>query len=584
MHSSELTTVGAHRLIALRAASMPDAVAVRMGERTLTFHDLDGRAKRVAARLRQVPLAAEAPVAIVLERSPDVFAVLLGVLEAGGTGIVLDPVRRGLEVAPVLQAAAPAVTITSADLRIRLPRTGGITLYLDDLDGAPEEGSPMSPAPDAAALVVYHLGADGMPAGVVVTHRGLTHAIAASPPSSSEEVWASAAPLASASALARALGVLVSGGTVVLVPGPDLADVTSFARTLETTGTTRGEIPGQLIAGLAARRLLLPRVRELIAIGGELSSTNSATLAEALPGVRFAGEYTFCDEGAAVLCGLDAGPVAAPATPVTAPFAGTTLHVLDDSLTETSVGSVGELALGGLALPRPCSPNRRFVSVGATGSRVFLTGEAARRDRDGTIALLGPRDRVVIDGEPVVISEVERVVASAPRIREAAVSLRSVGDRQALVAFIVPDERGMPVGELRNALRQHLAGASMPVSFVSLDRLPRMASGRVDRRALPQPDPILAPMEQAYAPPRNAVETALVEIWTEALLLDRVGVNDDFLEVGGDSLIANQIVARVWDRFAVEIPLDAFFEQCTVSGLVESFLAGAIEAERRAAR
>jgi acyl carrier protein len=180
-------------------------------------------------------------------------------------------------------------------------------------------------------------------------------------------------------------------------------------------------------------------------------------------------------------------------------------------------------------------------------------------------------DHVTIRGQRVVLGEIESILQEHAKVRQVAVCVQQVDNEERLIAYIVAEGTSPTVNQLRTYLENRVPAHLVPSVFVSLDALPLTAEGTIDRAALPAPNPVWLAVEQNYVAPRNPVEAAIAEIWAEVLLVDRVGIHDDFLELGGDSLIGTQMVARLFEQFGTEIPLESLFERGTIAELVEDF-------------
>jgi acyl carrier protein len=288
--------------------------------------------------------------------------------------------------------------------------------------------------------------------------------------------------------------------------------------------------------------------------------------------------------------------------PLGYPIANVRIHLLDRHLRAVPPGVVGQLAIGGIAvgrgyLGRPDLTAERFVpdpfaggldeasaaeaeaappAGGEPGGRLYLSGDLARYRRDGAIEYLGRIDgQVKLRGVRIELGEIESALAAHPAVVAAAVAARGEGPDQLLIAYVVP--RGVSPAawagarELEEHLRRQLPVAMVPAFFVPLAALPLTASGKVDRRALPAPEEGPAALSAAeQVPPGTAVEEALAAIWCEVLKLDKVGIYDDFFALGGHSLNANQVLARVRELFEVELPVPSLFESPTIAGLAQA--------------
>jgi acyl carrier protein len=283
--------------------------------------------------------------------------------------------------------------------------------------------------------------------------------------------------------------------------------------------------------------------------------------------------------------------------PLGRPLPNTQVYVLDRNLRPVPVGVPGELHIGGRCLARgyidrPEATAEKFVPNpfgNEPGSRLYKTGDVGRYLSDGNIEFLGRTDhQVKIRGFRIEPGEIESALAQHPAVREALVVAREVASAESdvpanrkskiqnlksdkrLVAYVVPHRDLSPsAGELRGYLKEKLPDPMVPSAFVLLDALPRTPHGKLDRRALPEPDQSRPEVEKNLVAPRTPVEEAIVEIWREVLSLDRVGIHDNFFELGGHSLLATQVISRLRAAFSVELALRSLFESPTVAGLAE---------------
>jgi acyl carrier protein len=184
-------------------------------------------------------------------------------------------------------------------------------------------------------------------------------------------------------------------------------------------------------------------------------------------------------------------------------------------------------------------------------------------------------ESVTIGGHRFTLAEVERTLQDYGKVRAAVAAVQRVGDEDKLIAYIVAEGLSPTVNQLRSYLQDRVPAHMIPSVFVALDRLPLASDGSVDRAALPPPNPVWSAAEQSYVPPRNGVEAAMAQLWAEVLLLDRVGIHDDFLEIGGDSLLGTQLVAKLFEKFGTEIPLESLFEHGTIAEIAEAYFSDA---------
>jgi acyl carrier protein len=265
--------------------------------------------------------------------------------------------------------------------------------------------------------------------------------------------------------------------------------------------------------------------------------------------------------------------------PIGQPLGNSQVYILDEYLNPVPIGVPGELYIGGVGVARgylnqPARTEKKFIPhpfIDEPRARLYKTGDRACRRANGNIEFLGRTDhQVKIRGFRVEPGEVESILGDHAAVRESVVLLREdAPDQKRLAAYIVPTSAAPSSSELRAFLRQRLPNYMVPSVFVMLEALPLTTTGKVDRRALPAPDPAGFRAENAYAAPRASVEEVLAGIFEEVLGVARVGIHDDFFELGGHSLLATQVVSSVREVFQVELPLRSFFEEPTIAGLVE---------------
>lgn len=583
----------AHGLVERWIRERPDAAAVVYEDRVLTYGELGRRALDVAASLRVRGVGPETRVAVALDKSLELISAVLGTLCAGGAYVPLDVAAAPERSALVLADAAPAVLVTDTATAARLPAHGIPTLLVDegsnDADASSRSSGSKPGVPVQAgnlAYVVFTSGSTGRPRGVGVTHGSLVHAY---------EGWDEAYDLFSPSGThlqgvhlqmanvafdvfagdwVRALG---SGGKLVLCSRDRLLQPDRLHDVLRRERVTIAEfVP-------AVARYLMDRLEQS---GDDLSWMRNVVVGS---DTWVGGEYerlrTFCGSDARVInsygvseATIDSSYLDRPGlgfspeggVPIGRPFRGTGLLVLDPDLRPVAIGSPGELFLRGAGLARGYwgSPRRtaeRFLpdpSSETVGGRVYRTGDLARFLPDGQVDFLGRADyQVKIRGHRIELGEIESVLKTHPGIREGVVVLQETeGETHGparLVAYLVPDGDGSTsASAVRRFLQGKLPAYMVPSAFVRLDALPLTDNGKVDRRALPDPEPETASKDRT--PPRGPVEETLGRIWSDVLRRDAVGRRDNFFELGGDSILSIQIIARAADEGLRITPTDLF--------------------------
>ncbi|MGW3961742.1 non-ribosomal peptide synthase/polyketide synthase [Amycolatopsis sp. NPDC005003] len=554
----EVPPVTLTELIEAQAARTPDAVAVVSRDERLTFAELDARADRLARLLAARGAGPERIVALALGRSVEIVVAQLAVLKTGAAYLPVDPDYPAERIAFMLADAKPVVVVTRP----------GTPPPVDDvlvLDGSEAHG-PAAPLgrsvpPTAPAYVIYTSGSTGTPKGVVVTHAGLASfagaEIAHFDVRPGDRVLQFSSPSFDASVLELCMALPAGAALVVPPPGPLLGD--HLAAVLREEGVTHALIPPVAMASVPD--VDLPAFRTLV-VGGEACPAD--LVARWAPGRRMINAYGPTETTVVATWSDPLEPGATP--PIGRPIRNTRVRLLDAALRPVPIGVPGELYVSGAGLARgyldrPGLTASRFLAdpFGAPGERMYRTGDLARWRADGTLEFLGRADdQVKIRGFRIEPGEIVAVLRKHPGVRDAAV----VADGQRLIAYVVGEETG---------LREHVAAALpahfVPAAFVRLDALPLTANGKLDRRALPAP---AAPAESAgYAAPETETEEVLAAIWAEALDLDRVGVEDNFFALGGDSLRSLRITSMTKSAFDVEITPKDVLTAGTVLALAE---------------
>ncbi len=566
------------------AAERPDAAAVSWEGGSVTYGELARAAGALAARLRRSTGATEEPrIGVCLERSPEMVAAVLAVLAAGAAYVPLDPEYPAQRLAYMVEDAGLAVILTRSALRGRLPATANL-LFLDDGgDGAGDAGTaaPSSPGSHDLAYVIYTSGSTGRPKGVLVEHGGLAnviaHAAAVLAVGPGSRVLQAASLSFDASAL-EIFTALTSGAALCLVGAETLRDGERLGAAL------RRQRVSTLIAVPSLLRLLAPEtLPEVVAVmaGGEPCPAELA--ARWQPGRRVYNAYAPTETTIySTLERCDGSTERAPG--VGRPIAGMRLHLLDDALEPVPVGASGELLVGGVGVARgyhrrPALTAARFLPDpfgGEPGGRLYRTGDRGRWREDGTLELQGRRDeQVKLRGFRVELGEVAAALVEHPAVRDAVAMVRQEpedGGQGRLVAYaaIEPAARTPELdAELRAHLRQRLPEHMLPAAIAQLESLPRLPSGKVDRRALPAPEALPRGGARSSARPRTATEREVAAIWSEVLKLapDAVGIDDNFFDLGGQSLLAIQVQSRLGERLGRRVAIVELFRHPTVRAL-----------------
>jgi amino acid adenylation domain-containing protein len=578
-----------HTLFEEQARRAPDAPALRYGDDTLSYGELERRANRLAHGLRARGVRPEDRVGVLLEPSGEMVTAWLAALKAGAAYVPLDPAFPRERLALLAADAGVSLTLTTDALRGLLPPDAAV-LSLDGDAAATAEAPDTPPGvevpAEALAYVVYTSGSSGTPKGVAVPHRGVARLVRGADYvqlGPDDRVAQAASPVFDA-ATWEVWGALLNGACVEGIARETALDPRALARELRERGVTALFLTTALLNQAAREEPSAFATLRHLLFGGEAADPEAVrrVLARGAPG-RLLHVYGPTESTTfAAWHPVGEVPEDAATVPLGRGISNTTLYVLDGRMEPVPPGLPGELYLGGDGLARgylgrPDATAERFVPdpfSGTPGARMYRTGDRVRWNDRGETEFLGRVDfQVKIRGFRIEPGEVETVLREAPGVRDAAVVARE-GDSGApgarrLVGYVVPAEdadTGAWLDGVRDHLRARLPEYMLPSALVTMDALPLTSTGKTDRRALPAPDGA-RPEGREYVAPRTPLETTLAEIWAEVLGLDRVGVRDSFFDLGGHSLLATQVVSRVRERLGVEVPLRAVFEELTVERL-----------------
>jgi amino acid adenylation domain-containing protein len=582
-----------HELLAAQARRTPNACAVRFEGAGLSYAELDRRAAALACRLRALGVGPGVLVGVLMERSAELVVALLGALKAGGAYVPLDPDYPAERLAFLLADAAPAVLLGQSRLLGRLPAHAAAVMCLDDGWGAGEPpGGPDGPAPgpDDLAYVIYTSGSTGRPKGAMNTHRGICNrllwmqaqyrltgndcVLQKTPSSFDVSVWEFFWPL-------------LAGARLVLARPGGHRDPAYLAGLIRSERVSVCHfVPSMLHAFLAAPDLAgaCGSLRDVLCSGEALGVELQERFFAALP-CRLHNLYGPTEAAVDVTYWECRRGDRRRSVPIGRPVANTQVHVLDGQMQPLPVGVPGELYLGGVQLARgylnrPELTAERFVEAAGYG-RLYKTGDRCRWLAEGVLEYLGRLDhQVKLRGFRVELGEVEASLREHPGVADAVVAARpGPAGEPRLVGYVVARPgQAADAAALRALLRAKLPDYMVPQAFVTLDALPLSPNGKVDRNALPAPDRRDRPgTDDARAreaaggrrpPPTGENEARMAGLWEEVLANGPVAAEDNFFDLGGDSLQAVRLFNRIRTVFGRDLPLASLIQAPTVAGLV----------------
>ena len=539
-----------HERIAGWAESTPDALAVRCEDRTLTYAELDRRANRLAAALRDRGAAAGARVGICLERSVDFVVALVAALRCGAAYVPLEPDHPRERLHGVIADARLAALVTRREHRPALDGLDVAIALVDELPDDPGESISAPVHPESPAYLIYTSGSTGRPKGVVVSHRALdcyVQGIAdrlSLPPGASLAMASTVAADLGHTAL---FGALCRGGALHLLVEARAHDPDAFADYMEGHRVDALKIvPGHLAGLLDATRPERALPVHTLVLGGEAAPRDLVDRLRAQRRCRVINHYGPTETTVGVLTHELAGGDRAP-LPLGRPLPGARVHVLGPDLRPMPAGAAGEIYIGGAGLAagyfdRPGLTAERFVPdpfhSGPGGERLYRTGDRGRLRSDGAVEFLGRADdQVKVRGHRIELGEVQAALLARSDVRDARVLVRPGSSGTRLVAYAVG---AGDTPAILDALRLRLPEPMVPSEIVWLDRLPVNANGKLDVGRLPDP----AARTRSERAPAGEAERTLAAIWCEVLGRERVDAEDDFFQIGGDSILALKVIAR----------------------------------------
>ena len=560
-----------HEPIERAAERSPRSIAARFGKHSLSYAELNRSANRLARQLRALGVREDVCVGVLMERSLDLPVALLAVLKAGGAFVPLDPTYPEERLSFMLADTAAPVVLTQSWLRGRVPADGGpiecvcVDTAWDALAELATTNLEIDVAAEQLAYIIYTSGSTGRPKGVEILHRGLANhtawlrqTLGIGP----DDRILQCNSISFDGTLVEFFGPLQAGATLVLAAPNRQLDMPYLTDLIVQEQVTLLNCVPSLLRGLLAQPALAAGRLRYVACGGEAMTTELARrLREVVPGVRLGNFYGPTETTLnATYFEVPPEPTLDAMVPIGRPIDNVLYEVLDADRRSVPPGVIGELYLGGPGVARgyrnqPGLTAERFIDHPLrSGVRMYRTGDRVLQRADGQLHFIGRTDtQVKVRGYRIELSEVETALAAIDGVAECAVVLREDAPGEPrLVAYASGQD--LTADALRESLRQRLPGHMMPAAFVLLPSLPLLTSGKIDRTRLP--DPLREFItERAFVAPRGELEQQLAGIWRSLLGLERIGRDDSFFELGGDSLAAMRTVARIEALTGVRLTL-----------------------------
>lgn len=576
--TTEQETRFAHQVIEDHAKRNKDKVAIRLGDETLTYGKLNEQSSQMAHYLKTLGVGPESIVGWCVERTPEIFIGLLGIMKSGGTFLPLDPALPRERMEYMLKDTAASLVLTQKKLMDKIPENLCDIVLLDETQDKIASYDKVAPdncvQAENMAYIIYTSGSTGLPKGVMVEHRNLAKLISSQIPNfnvTTESRVLQTLSLSFDAALGEIFRTLMAGGTLHLAHKDDLMPGLPMIELLKEQKITSVAVSA---AALAALPKVSPELKALknLTVGGDTCSPE--LVAHWSKNRRFMNAYgpTETTIGATLAANWD--PDSKP--PLGRPLPNVEVYILDRWMQPVPVGTPGELFIGGVGvtrgyLNRPDQTAASFVPHPFTdkpGERLYRTGDLLRWLPDGKLDFLGRMDhQVKIRGYRIELSEIESVLNRHPKVGQVVVVVHKTNGVKRLAAYVTPMAKEKPKsGELRLFLKDSLPDYMVPAFLIICDSFPLTVNGKIDKNALPKPSSEQLQLEQEYVAPKSDLEKLISGIWGDVLGIEKVGVQSNYFELGGDSIMSIRVVARITEA-GYQLSLKEMFTHQTVREL-----------------
>lgn len=563
-------------------AANPNSIALIFEDKELTYAELNSRANRLAHRLRSLGVGPETLVGCCMERSIELIVALVAILKAGGAYVPLDPAYPKERFDFLVRDTQTKLMLTQSSLASTVLAGFEQTCLLVDSSwsSGADPGNPATAGgPSCLAYVMYTSGSTGQPKGVMVENRAVVRLVRDTNfcRFGPDEVFLQFAPISFDASTFEIWGALLNGGRLVIAPS-DHASLDVLGRVIRQRSVTTLWLTAGLFNLIVDERLEdLRSVRQLLAGGDVLSPRHVRRVLESLPNCCVINGYGPTENTTFTCCHvMHAGEPVPEPVPIGRPISNTQVYILDEQLRLVPPGTAGELYAAGEGLARgylndPEATKQKFLPnpfAAEQGARMYRTGDLARWRSDGTIEFLGRVDnQVKIRGHRVEPGEIEIALAGHGRVKQNCVVSRSgENGSKRLVAYCVSSDTDLNEAELRKFLAAKLPDFMVPAQFVPVRSLPLTPNGKVDRSALAARDiPVCTDSAEIVA--TTQLEQTIIGVWSKALGIEKVGINDNFFDLGGDSLLLISVHSSLEKVLGITLPITDLFEFTTVQSL-----------------
>lgn len=573
-----------------RARQTPDRIALVFRDETLTYKELNHRSNCLAYKLQDRGVGPDVPVGLMLERSVEMIVGLLAVLKAGGAYVPLDPEYPRDRIAYMIEDSGIGLVITQANLVQSLPDNGVNPILLsqggeDFAASYPSANPSRTTRSDHLAYIIYTSGSTGKPKGVMLEHRNVASFLDGTKQSitfGDHCVMLCVTTISFDIFVLETLLPLIEGYRVVLASREEQTDMAALAKLIQSQGVNTLQMTPsrmQLLSGDDPELQCLSRVRTIM-LGGEPLPLRLLKKLQTVPGIKLFNMYGPTETA---VWSLISDVTNAEKVTIGYPIAGTFVYMMDAEGNSVRPGEEGELYIGGPGVARgyfqrPELTAERFITrVRPEGEeRLYRTGDLVKQGADGNIEYLGRNDfQVKVRGFRIELGEIEATLESHPHVVQAVAIVREeqLGNAR-ISAYYLPSASNPPsVRELKSYVQDRLPDYMTPSAWVEMAQWPLTPSGKIDRRALPSPSMSRLSLELPYVEPSTEIETAIAAIWAEILEYDRVGIEDDFIELGGNSILTTQVLTRIDQTYKVRVS----FQDMLTRGNTVRILASIVE-------